>query len=100
MAEVILLRGAEEDALHLFTVIADYSEDRAIRFSDALDTAFDSLSRFPRLGPPFKGRYRRKLLIGFYEYGIFYSIEDGRIIVEAILDLRQDPETILRRLGA
>jgi hypothetical protein len=30
--------------------------------------------------------------------GIFYAVEPGRLVVHAVLDLRQDPETIRRRL--
>ncbi len=31
--------------------------------------------------------------------GIFYSIEGRRVIIHAVLDLRQDERAIVRRLG-
>jgi hypothetical protein len=34
-----------------------------------------------------------------FPYGIFYSVEGGRIIVAAVFDLRQNPEIIRKRLS-
>lgn len=33
-----------------------------------------------------------------FNYGVFYSVEGQRVMVHAILDLRQDPVAIRRRL--
>jgi hypothetical protein len=46
----------------------------------------------------FRERYRR-LLIPKYPFGIFYVVETGRFVIHAIMDLRQDPKSIERRLG-
>ena len=62
-----------------------------------LDVALGRLRTFPELAPPFHEAYRRLLVHGF-PYGVFYTIEGRRIIVAAIMDLRQDPEVIRRRL--
>jgi hypothetical protein len=34
-----------------------------------------------------------------FDHGIFYHIHGTRIVVTAVLDLRQDPTTIRRRLN-
>lgn len=40
------------------------------------------------------------LVAGFHCFGIFYSLEGStRLCVAAVLDLREDPGIILRRLG-
>ena len=62
-----------------------------------LDVAFGRLRTFPEIAPPIHEAHRRLLVHGF-PYGVFYTIEGRRIIVAAIMDLRQDPEIIRRRL--
>jgi len=99
MAEVVLLRGAEDDALNLFIAIHERSTNRAEKFSRALDRALGELSVFPEIRSRYRGRYRRKLVIGFREYGVFYTVEGDRVMVQAILNLRQDPQQIRRRLS-
>lgn len=44
--------------------------------------------------------FRRKLVSGHYQFGVFYILESKRLIVHAIIDLRKDPEQILKRLGS
>lgn len=63
-----------------------------------LDVALGYTRAHPEIAPYFHRTYRR-LLIGGFPFGIFYSIEGGRIIVTAVMDLRQNPEMIRRRLG-
>ncbi len=62
-----------------------------------LDAAFGRLRTFPEISPPIHEAHRRLLVHGF-PYGIFYTLEGRRIIVAAVMDLRQDPEIIRRRL--
>jgi hypothetical protein len=38
------------------------------------------------------------MLVRDFPYGIFYSVQPSRLIVVAVLDLRQDPETIRRKV--
>ena len=45
----------------------------------------------------YRGQYRRRLIRRFRS-GIFYAVGPGRL-VSCALDLRQEPETIRRRLG-
>lgn len=63
-----------------------------------LDITFAHLRTFPEIAPIFHRSYRR-LLLPHFPYGIFYTLESGRIIIAAITDLRQDPDAIRRRLG-
>src|SRR6516162_8975731 len=42
---------------------------------------------------------RRRVLIPRYPFGIFYVAESNRIVIHAILDLRQDPEKIRERFS-
>jgi hypothetical protein len=38
------------------------------------------------------------MLIRDFPYGIFYEAQPTRVIVGAIMDLRQDPRTLRRKL--
>jgi plasmid stabilization system protein ParE len=62
-----------------------------------LNVAFAQLRTFKEIAPVFHGSHRRLLVHGF-PYGIFYTIEGRRIIVSGVMDLRQDPDVIRRRL--
>ncbi len=98
MAEVVLLRGAEGDLLEIYNSLAEFDLSLAERFSSMVDRTFHDLTKFPELGRPDLGSMRRKLVVGFYRFGVYYQIEAERILIHAVLDLRQDPEMILRRL--
>jgi hypothetical protein len=50
----------------------------------------------PRIGRPHRGVYR-KLLVPDDPYGIFYAAEPSRVVIVAVLDLRQDQ---IESLGA
>ncbi len=89
--EIVLLQGAQADLLEAYSRLGD-------RFYEAADQALEQIRQFPESAPIFQGRYRRKLILR-YPFGIFYDAGNGRLFVKAVLDLRQDPEAILKRLG-
>ena len=90
MAEIVLLLGAQSDYLEAY---CRYGE----RFHDAVERAFSQLATFPESAPVQLGRYRR-IVIQHTPFGAFYTISGQRVMVGAILDLRQDPAAILRRI--
>ncbi len=67
------------------------------RFHAAVERAFSQLVTFPESAPVLFGRYRR-IVIQHTPFGAFYTISGERVMVGAILDLRQDPAAILRRM--
>lgn len=88
--ELVILAGAESDLLEHYVRLGD-------RFYERADQALERLKAFPQLAPVYSPPFRR-LLIQHTNYGIFYVITGKRVIVSAVLDLRQDPEKIMRRL--
>jgi plasmid stabilization system protein ParE len=98
MAEVVLLQGAENDSLSIYFTLFDKDQSRAGQFTSDFDRAIASIGEFPGIGKKFIDPFRRKLVPGFYDYGIFYVLEGSRVVVHAVLDLRQDPGQILSRL--
>ena len=100
MREIVVLCGAEADLLSIYCWMESLDTDIANRFDAAVQESLTLLAAQPLIGPGFRGAYRRLLVTGFHCFGIFYSLEGStRLCVAAVLDLRQDPGTILHRLG-
>jgi len=95
--QVALLRGAEADLLENYVRLEELRPGLGDRFYGTIDYALERIRQFPEIAPIYHGRYRR-LVIRPFGCGIFYSLEQNRVMVGAILDLRQDPESIRRRL--
>lgn len=88
--EVVFLLAAELD---LFQAYEQYGEPLHAK----IDATLEQLRHHPQLGPSFKDQFRRKLVIKS-SYAIYYITEGDRIIVHAIIDQRQNPDTIIARL--
>ena len=97
MSELVFLLSADRDIQEAYEFYEHWQEGRGAIFIRHLDAVFEHLRRFPEIGPTFHRSYRRLLVPGF-PYGIFYMIEGRRIIIPAIIDTRQRPDAILRRL--
>jgi len=97
MTELILLLQADLDIQTAFGRYEDHQEGRGEVFMRQLDAALSLVRQHPEIAPVYAGQYRR-LLIRDFPYGIFYQAQPKRIVVTAIMDLRQDPETIRRQL--
>ena len=68
------------------------------RFEAEVRAALLRTVELPESAPVYAGEFRR-LLVRKFDHGIFYRIHGSRIVVTAVLDLRQDPSTIRRRLN-
>ena len=97
MTDLIILLQADHDIQTAFNRYEDFQEGRGEVFMRHLDAAFTLLRQHPEIAPVYGGRYRR-MLIRDFPYGIFYEVQPNRIVVGAIMDLRQDPKTIRQKL--
>jgi plasmid stabilization system protein ParE len=98
MIALILLLQADLDIQAAFERYEDYQQGRGEVFMRQLDGALGLLRQHPEIAPVYARPYRRMLMREF-PYGIFYEAQPSRIIVAAIMDLRQAPQAIRRRLG-
>jgi plasmid stabilization system protein ParE len=97
MTDLILLLQADQDIQTAFERYEDYQEGRGEVFLRQLDAAFTLLRQHPEIAPVYAAPYRRMLTREF-PYGIFYVAQPTRIVVAAVMDLRQDPRVIRQRL--
>ena len=97
MIEIVPLLSAELDIQSAYDCYEDCREGLGTVFMHRLDESFGQLRIFPESGPIVHGGYRRLLVPGF-PFGIFYTVESRGVIVSGVMDTRQDPEAIIRRL--
>jgi plasmid stabilization system protein ParE len=96
--EAVLLRGAETDLQVAFGRYEDKVEGLGEEFLLTIDGSLTAIVQFPELAPVYHKTVRR-LVVNRFPYGVFYAVEGRRIVVHAVLDLRQDPRSIRKRLG-
>src|SRR6266478_222332 len=89
--EVVFLLSAERDLQEAYNWVEEHRQGREQFFLQDVDLRLEHLKRFPLIGRLYRGRYRR-LLIPRYPFGIFYVVESNRIVIHAVLDLRQVPK--------
>lgn len=97
--EVVWTSGAESDLLRLYEQMGNH--DLALRvLRDPLERSLHLLADNPGLGPVVKGTRRvRRLLTGpRLRFGLFYVEETTRIMIHALVDMRDDPSLVRRRL--
>jgi plasmid stabilization system protein ParE len=92
--EAVFLSGADTDLQEVYTILEERGAGDA--FLSAVDRKLELLRRFPSMAPAYEVEPLRKLRVGRTPYGIFYAVERTRIMVIAIQDLRQEPETLAR----
>ena len=92
MAEIVILQGAQNDLIRITIRHGD-------RFESSLDRTFHQLMLFPESAPQYSSDpIIRRILIPNSHLAAFYSISGDRVLVLAVLDLRQNPEKIKDRL--
>ena len=97
MSVLVFLLSTDIDIQSAYDYYEDFQEGRGAVFMRQLDAAFGQLRIFPESGPIVHGAYHR-LLVPRFPYGIFYTNEPRGVIISGVMDTRQDPETILRRV--
>ena len=94
---VEFLAGADAELQGIFNRFEEYREGFGVEFMTAVDAYLARIAVFPAIAPPYFERVRRQVMQRF-PFGIFYEPLPTRILVTAILDLRQDPKKIQQRL--
>ncbi|WP_395736624.1 type II toxin-antitoxin system RelE/ParE family toxin [Prosthecobacter sp.] len=90
--EIVLLQGAQSDLLSIYAVQGEQTYLR-------VDQALGILRLFPEAGPMHHKNKIRRLVVTRTHFGVFYSITGTRVLVGAVMDLRQSPRHIVNRLN-
>ncbi|MDB6070021.1 MAG: toxin, RelE family [Verrucomicrobiales bacterium] len=97
MSRIVHLPAADIDIQNAYEYYENLLGGRGVLFLMKLNSAYETINRFPESGRIIHGTHRR-FLISNFPYAIYYTPYAERIIVAAILDVRQRPEMIRRRL--
>ena len=81
--ELVILQAAQADLLEIYFQHGETVEAK-------IDHSLGLLCQQPNLGPVFEGDLHRLVVPGS-PFGIFYFVYPTRVIVSAVLDLRQNP---------
>lgn len=95
--KVVFLLAADMDVQAAYEYLDLVNEGLGDRFLAELEAGTRQISAFPLSCRLHLDDYRR-LVMPRFPYGVFYVIESDRIVIHAIMDLRQSTETIRRRL--
>ncbi len=95
--EPILTPEAEADVLTAATYYESERPGLGFDFLHEVERAVGLIANTPLAFTLVEHRVRRALLRRF-PYGLFYEVGDDRDVIVAVVDLRQDPEEILRML--
>jgi len=94
---VEFLSGADADLQAIFNRFEEYREGFGVEFLTIVDVYLTRIGAFPAIAPLYVHNARRQGMQAF-PFGIFYEPRATRVLVTAILDLRQDERAIFRRL--
>lgn len=97
--EIVVLSGAEADLFEAWKYYEELIPGLGERFDHSVQEGLRYLVQFPQSAPHYAQEFRRLVLRDF-ACGIFYRLHGERLVIVAALDLRQDPGSIQRRLGA
>jgi len=87
---VEFLSGADADLQEIFNRFEDYRQGFGAEFITVVDAYLARIAVFPEIAPIYFENIRRQVIRDFHTAS-FYESEPTRILVAAILDLRQDP---------
>ncbi len=91
------LSGADGDLQTIFNRFEEYREGFGVEFLVIVDVYLTRIGAFPEIAPLYVDNIRRQVMQTF-PFGIFDEPRATRVLVTAILDLRQDKRAIFRRL--
>ncbi|MBI3203432.1 MAG: type II toxin-antitoxin system RelE/ParE family toxin [Myxococcales bacterium] len=95
--EPILTPEAQADVLSAATYYESERAGLGFDFLEEFERAVALIANSPLAFTLVEHRVRRALLRRF-PYGLFYEVGDDQDVIVAVVDLRQDPEEILRML--
>ena len=92
-----IARAAEDDLINGFRFYERQQSGLGEYFLDSLSADIDALILFAGIHPKPFGRFHRTLAKRF-PFAIYYDLDEDTATVVAVLDCRQDPGAIQKRM--
>jgi plasmid stabilization system protein ParE len=93
---ITILESAQEDLLRGFWFYEEQEPGIGSYFFDTLTSEINSLANLAGIHPTRLGYHR--MLSARFPFAIYYKVEANEAVIRAVLDCRQDPDTIKDRL--
>lgn len=100
MSSAVWTLGAETDVQTIYERLENWEEGAGDNFYASLLRSLMLLENFPDIGAVVFQRKVRRLLVVNRNYGLYYVHEARGVVLHALLDLRQDPRTIRKRISS
>ena len=94
--KVRILESARQDLREGYTFYEQQQEGVGNYFLDTLCAEIDSLALYGGIHPLRLGFHR--MLSAKFPYAVYYRIDEGVVVVRAVLDCRRDPAGVKARL--
>ncbi len=94
--QIIIRPEAENDIEETFSWYEEQSIGLGMEFIRCMDAAIDLITRTPEIYQKVYKEVRRALIRRF-PYGLFYLIENDKIIILALLHAKRDPQLMKER---
>ena len=95
---VIILDPAKDDLTEGFWFYESKEYGLGHYFLDTIYSEIDSLEKYGGIHPMYEPPYYL-MISDRFPFSIYYFIEDGDILVEAVIDQRRNPQWISQRLN-
>jgi hypothetical protein len=93
---IVILPSAKEDLAQGFAFFEEQQAGLGAYFLDSLFSDIDSLKIYAGVHRRVFGYHR--LLSNRFTFAVYYSVDSGTAYVRAVLDCRQDPVWLRKRL--
>ena len=97
-SDIVWTHGAAADVQSIYERMELLEEGLGDTFYAEALHVVHLVGRFPQMGSTMKHRRIRKVLVFNRHHGLFHVVGDRGVVLHALLDLRQGPELIGRRL--
>lgn len=89
---VVYRRKVGRDLAAGFGYYEEQADGLGEKFLDGVNSAFDSIVRYPEMFAQVHGEVRRAVVSRF-PYAVFYRVESRRVVVLTVLHTARDPGT-------
>jgi plasmid stabilization system protein ParE len=100
--KILVLAGAEQDMVEAVDYYNRQKPGLGRKFSEEVRKTFDLIAAFPEAWPRFSQGSRR-CLVDRFPYGVAYQVDEGSVLIAAVMHLKRDPrrwqEALNARLG-
>ncbi len=95
---IIIRPEAEDDLIDVYNWYEEQSRGLGMDFLRCIDASLNSIQHYPEMYQKIHKNIRRTFIRRF-PYGIFYLVDEDKIVILAILHVKRDPKLWKKRIS-